>query len=156
MYENASTGNYDHLTDKLDILPLFSLKYLHSESYDIDIFKVKIVSKQNCSILIWYHLGVQKSYNVPWPMWLSWLEHHPINRKVMGSIPSQSTCLGCGFNLSLSVSLSLSPHHWPLESINISLGEDLKKKELQCYSEFVGFIYTPGYVYIHKCRWMDG
>ena len=46
MYENASTGNYDHLTDKLDILPLFSLKYLHSESYDIDIFKVKIVSKQ--------------------------------------------------------------------------------------------------------------
>ena len=77
-----------------------------------------------------------------WPVWLSWLEHHPINRKVTGSIPSQGTCPGCGFgsrlrrvqggeveqpidvsftsmSLSLSLSLPLS-----LESMDISLGEE--------------------------------
>ena len=25
-----------------------------------------------------------------------WIEHGPANRKVVGSIPSQGTCLGCG------------------------------------------------------------
>ena len=29
----------------------------------------------------------------PWPMWLNWLEHCPVNWKVTGSIPSQGTCL---------------------------------------------------------------
>ena len=29
-------------------------------------------------------------------MWLSWLEHCPVNQKVMGSIPGQGTCLCCG------------------------------------------------------------
>ena len=24
-----------------------------------------------------------------------WIEHQPVNQKVSGSIPSQSTCLGC-------------------------------------------------------------
>ena len=33
-----------------------------------------------------------------WPVWLSWLEHCPVNQKVVGSIPSQSTCLGCRFS----------------------------------------------------------
>ena len=33
----------------------------------------------------------------PWPVWLSRLEHRPINQKVMGSIPGQDTHLGCGF-----------------------------------------------------------
>ena len=27
--------------------------------------------------------------------WLSWLEHHTIKQKVVGSILSQGTCLGC-------------------------------------------------------------
>ena len=30
--------------------------------------------------------------------WLIRLEHHPIDHKVVDSIPSQGTCLGCGFN----------------------------------------------------------
>ena len=34
---------------------------------------------------------------LPWPMWLSWLDCHPVNRKFAGSIPGQGTCLGCGF-----------------------------------------------------------
>ena len=33
----------------------------------------------------------------PWLVWLSWLEHPPINQKVMGSIPSQGTCFGGRF-----------------------------------------------------------
>ena len=31
-------------------------------------------------------------------MWLSWLEHHPIDQNVAGSIPGQGTCLGCRFS----------------------------------------------------------
>ena len=31
------------------------------------------------------------------PGWCgSWLEHHPVNQKVMGSIPGPGMCLGCG------------------------------------------------------------
>ena len=30
-------------------------------------------------------------------MWLSWLEHCPINQKVASSIPGQGACLLCGF-----------------------------------------------------------
>ena len=59
--------------------------------------------------------------NSPWPVWLSWLEHRPINWKVAVSIASQGTCLGCGFVpshgvrgnqslfLGIRVSLPLSP-----------------------------------------------
>ncbi|KAF6095741.1 NADH:ubiquinone oxidoreductase core subunit S7 [Phyllostomus discolor] len=32
-----------------------------------------------------------------WPVWLSDLECHPVNQKVVGSIPGQGTCLGSGF-----------------------------------------------------------
>ena len=56
-------------------------------------------------------------------MWLSWLEHHPENPKVIGSIPGHSTYLGCRFHppgwsvyrkqptdiSRINVSLSLSP-----------------------------------------------
>ena len=34
----------------------------------------------------------------PWLVWLSWLEYHPVNQKVTSSIPSQGTCLHCGFS----------------------------------------------------------
>ena len=34
----------------------------------------------------------------PWPVWLSWLEHHPVDQKVTGLIPSQGTYLGCRFD----------------------------------------------------------
>ena len=52
-----------------------------------------------------------------WPGWLSWLESCPVNKKVMGLIPSQGTCLGCGFgpgqgayeNQPINVPLPLSP-----------------------------------------------
>ena len=31
-------------------------------------------------------------------VWLSWLQHCPVHQKVAGSIPSQDTYLGCGFD----------------------------------------------------------
>ena len=34
----------------------------------------------------------------PRPVWLSWLEYRPVNRKVTGLIPSQGTYLGCRFS----------------------------------------------------------
>ena len=39
----------------------------------------------------------RKIITYPWPVWLSWLEHHPINLKGAGMISSKDTCLGCGF-----------------------------------------------------------
>ena len=67
--------------------------------------------------------------------WLTGLEC-PIHQKVAGSIPSQSTYLGCGFNPQLGAvqeetsrcfSLFLPPPpSLSLKSVNISLGEDLK------------------------------
>ena len=39
-----------------------------------------------------------KLYLKPFLVWLSWLEHGPIHQKIKGSIPHQSTYLGCGFN----------------------------------------------------------
>lgn len=42
-----------------------------------------------------------KSYlniNVPWPVWPSWLEAHPMHWKVAGSAPGQGAHLGCGFD----------------------------------------------------------
>ena len=65
----------------------------------------------------------------PWLVWLSWLEHCSVDRKIAGSIPGQGIYQGCGFypwsglierqpvNVSLSVPLSL-------KSISGSLGED--------------------------------
>ena len=63
----------------------------------------------------------KKSLILRWPGGSSWLEHHPIHRNVAGSIPSQGTCLGYGFDswlgsvweatnqcFSLPLSLSLS------------------------------------------------
>ena len=64
------------------------------------------------------------------------LERHPINRKVVGFIPGQGTCLGCSFiprtghvlinvshvDVSLSPSILLS-----LKSISMSSSEDFKK-----------------------------
>ena len=41
---------------------------------------------------------VEKTLFCSWPVWLRWLEPRPVNRKVAGSIPSQGTCLGCGFS----------------------------------------------------------
>ena len=91
----------------------------------------------------------RKEY-LPWPVWLSWLEHHLGNQKVASSVPSWDTCLGCRFSphvweatdpcfsltsilLSLSLSLpsSLSPSLLlTLKSISMSLVEDLKKEYL--------------------------
>ena len=44
------------------------------------------------------HMGLHIKWKCPWPVWLSWLEHHSINWKVMGSIPSQTICLRVGVN----------------------------------------------------------
>ena len=37
------------------------------------------------------NMGVIKNKVWPWLMWLSWMEHHLIQQKVGGSIPSQGT-----------------------------------------------------------------
>ena len=42
-------------------------------------------------------LVIIKTNNQSWPVWLSWLERCPVNQTVDGSIPSQDTCLSCGF-----------------------------------------------------------
>ena len=58
--------------------------------------------------------------------WLSWMECHPVHRKVVGLIPSQDTHVGFRFDTrsgyiqeAINQSFSLS-----LKSINISSGED--------------------------------
>ena len=53
---------------------------------------------------------------------LRWLEHHAIHQKIVGSIPSQGTCLGCGFHLlweATNVCLSVR-----LKSVSISSSKD--------------------------------
>ena len=71
-------------------------------------------------------------------MWLSWLEHHPINQKVVGLIPGQGTYLGCTFVPQLgtwerqlsdvSLPLSLLPLPLSLKSISMSSGKGNKKR----------------------------
>ena len=83
-------------------------------------------------VSFWGDENALKLIVVPWLVWLSWLEHHPIHQKFAGSIPSQGVYLGCGFswgmrqpiNVSVSLSLSLS---LSLISINASSGKDFKK-----------------------------
>ena len=80
-----------------------------------------------------------KNQTVPWPVWLSWLVRHPINQKVVGSIPGQGACLGCGFSPwwghvqeatnGCFSHQCLSPSHPPslslsLQSISMPSGED--------------------------------
>ena len=43
-------------------------------------------------------LFLKISKHMPWPMWLGCLEHHPIDRKVLGLIPGQGTYPGCCFH----------------------------------------------------------
>ena len=91
-----------------------------------------------------------------WPVWLSWLEHHPINHSNGHLIPGQGTYLGCRFNpqsehvweatnqcsylismslslfppLSLFLFLFLSTPTLCLKSINIFLIKKQKEKAL--------------------------
>lgn len=51
---------------------------------------------------------------MPWPIWLSWLEHHPACQRVTGSIPSWGACERQPINLSFS----LSPPPLPLSKIS--------------------------------------
>ena len=68
-----------------------------------------------------------------WLMWPSWMEHHLVNWKAVGSIPSQGTHLGYGFNPQLgcicrqlmNVSLSLRlPSSLCKSNEKVSLGEN--------------------------------
>ena len=83
-----------------------------------------------------------KSEGVLWLVWLSWLEHRPVNWKVAGLILGQGTCLGCRFgpqlghvqeatdpflshiDVFLPLSFSLPSL---LKSISMSSGEDFRK-----------------------------
>ena len=86
----------------------------HTSVYPACIRAVVLVSSMRLRI-IW-----------PWPEWLSWLERHSVNQKVVGSIPSQGTCLRCGSgsswgtyerqpidvsHMDVSLPLSLLPFH---------------------------------------------
>ena len=78
---------------------------------------------------------------LPWLVWLSWLEHCPVNREVTGLMLYQKTYLGCSLvpswgvwerqlvSVSLShndVSLPLSPSlPLSLRSVSMSSGEDM-------------------------------
>ena len=45
-----------------------------------------------------YYAAVKNKKEWAGAGWFSWLECHPVHRKVMGSIPGQGTYLGCGFH----------------------------------------------------------
>ena len=55
-----------------------------------------------------------KNWLVALAGWLTWLEHHPEHQKVLGSIPSQGTYVGC-------VSDPWSGHVWEAISWFFSL-----------------------------------
>ena len=68
-------------------------------------------------------------------MWLSWLEHLPVNQNVMSSITSQGTWLGFEFGPQLGLipeaTNPLSPFFLlSLKSISMSLGEDKKSPNI--------------------------
>ena len=46
----------------------------------------------------WTRAGMVGKVEIALTRWLSWLEHCPIRQKVVGSIPSQGTYLGCRFD----------------------------------------------------------
>lgn len=80
----------------------------------------------------------------PWLVWLSWLEHHRIYGKVLGSIPIQDTYLGYAFNprlgrrwkainvlshlisLSLFLLSSLSKNQWAYPQAKIKKKKNIK------------------------------
>lgn len=75
-------------------------------------------------------LAKQNKTNVAWLVrQLSWLERHPKNQQVVGSIPRQDTHLGCGFDPPLGCAweatacASLCPSPSPLKSTSMSSGE---------------------------------
>ena len=43
-------------------------------------------------------LGELECHIVALTGWLNWLECHLVQQKFVGLIPSQGTCLGCGFH----------------------------------------------------------
>ena len=83
---------------KLVLLYLISLKVAVSHnlsmmlSEDLEYIGFYwVLHKLELLKIIWISLGL------PWMVWLSWLEYHPIHWRVMVSISSQGTSLGFGF-----------------------------------------------------------
>ena len=106
---------------------------------------------------------------LPYPVWLSWLEHCAVSQKFVGLIPSLGTYLGCGFgpqsgcmrgnqsmflsHINLSVSLSLSS---PLSQINKHvLGWGLKKIKIKLYFYFWEKLYFYFYISIYHGKIAD-
>lgn len=103
------------------------------------------------------HITKSRSMLLPWPVWLSLVEHHPVHWEVTSSISDQGTCLYClldpqwlggeeeggaeGSRSMVLIDVSLSS---PLSKIN----KNIKKKHtiyglsVQCL--FNGFI--PAYL----------
>ena len=52
--------------------------------------------------------------------WFSWLEHHPVQQKVMGSIPGQGTYLGSGFDPQVGYVWEATDHCFPLTLMVLS------------------------------------
>ena len=56
----------------------------------------------------------------PWPLWLSWLEHCPVDQKVTDLIPDQGTYPHYGFD-SQSMCVRKSSQFMFLSQIHVSL-----------------------------------
>ena len=95
----------------------------------------QLVNAKNTTTIIWelqWFFDFKKIF-LPWPTWLSSLEHHPTNGRVTSLTPIQGPRLGCGlvpvrvcmrcnrsmFLFHFDVSLPLS-----LKSISMPSGED--------------------------------
>ena len=85
---------------------------------------------------------------MPWPLWLSWLEHRPVHRKVGDSIPGQGTCLGYRFN-PLTVRVHMGGNQWLfLRHIGVSLSLSLPLSKISkhvLYCQVVKLIPYIGY-----------
>ena len=68
----------------MTLKPLYKRNNIGSHGIHSD-FRVKSGISHKC--------GCSLKELVPWPwaVWLSWLEHHPINQKVAGSTMGQGT-----------------------------------------------------------------
>ena len=73
----------------------------------------------------------------PWPMWLSWLECHLVDRTAMGSIPSQGTGPGLHPNQCFSLPSSLSLSTPLLKTMKkMFLGENVERRLLRTPRSF--------------------
>ena len=80
-----------------------------------------------CSLNV--ELPLNKNVCIPWPVWLSWSEHHPIHREVWGLILGKGTYLGGGLDPWPGCIWEAPSHCLSLTSMFLSLFLSLKSDE---------------------------